>query len=77
MSTDVTNPGTVNVADQGDGLLSVDECVQVGPSYDAGAANPAAASGGGAGVATTTNPDCVDVANEAYGRGLPRNVFVG
>jgi hypothetical protein len=31
-----TNPGSVNVADQGDGLLSVDQPVTVGPSYNPG-----------------------------------------
>ena len=36
MSTDVTNPGVVNVADQADGPTSVDQCVEVGPSQSSG-----------------------------------------
>jgi hypothetical protein len=31
-TTDVTNPGVVNVSDQADGPTSVDQCVTVGPS---------------------------------------------
>ncbi len=31
-----TNPGLVNVADQGDGLLTVDQPVTVGPSTNSG-----------------------------------------
>lgn len=33
---DVTNPGDVNVVNQGDGLLSVDQPVTVGPSTNSG-----------------------------------------
>jgi hypothetical protein len=33
---DVTNPGVVNVVTQGDGLLSVDQTVKVGPSTNPG-----------------------------------------
>lgn len=33
---DVTNPGLVNVADEGDGLLSIDQPVTVGPSSNPG-----------------------------------------
>lgn len=73
--TDVTNPGLVNVADEGDGLLSVDQCVQVTTVAGGVTSNPAQVTGGGA--YTNTNPDCVDVSDEGYGQGLPRNVNVG
>jgi hypothetical protein len=33
---DVTNPGLVNVVDQGDGLLTVDQPVTTGPSTNPG-----------------------------------------
>jgi hypothetical protein len=36
MPQNVVNPGTVNVADQGDGLLSVDQPVTTGPSQNSG-----------------------------------------
>ena len=76
-NSDVTNPGTVNVANQGDGLLSVDQPVTVSPSNSAGSANPAAAGGGlGGNTTTNTNPGTVTVANEAFGIGLPRNVNI-
>lgn len=35
-TTNVVNPGLVNVADQGDGLISVDQPVKVGPSTNPG-----------------------------------------
>ena len=44
--TDVTNPGLVNVANQGDGPLSVDQPVTVGPSSNPATATPAIAGGG-------------------------------
>jgi hypothetical protein len=76
-NSNVTNPGSVNVADQGDGLLSVDQPVTVSPSNSAGSANPAVAGGGlGGNTTTNTNPGTVNVANEAFGLGLPRNVNV-
>jgi len=77
MIEDVTNPGLVNVADQGDGLLSVDQPVTVSPSSSAGSAVSAASGSGGAGVASVTDPDVVSVADQAFGKGLPRNVNVG
>lgn len=74
---DVTNPGLVNVADQGDGLLTVDQPVTVGPSQSAGSATVAvAAGGGGSGVFTVTSPNDALVVTEVFGVGLPRNVFV-
>lgn len=75
-NSDVTNPGSVNVVTQGDGLLSVDQPVTVSPSSSAGSANIAVASPSGGGTATTTNPGTVNVVNEAFGKGLPTNVNV-
>ena len=73
---DVTNPGLVNVADQGDGLTPVDQPVTVSPSYNAGAATVAHSSGLGQGaVASISNPGDENVADQAFGRGLPQNVF--
>jgi hypothetical protein len=75
-TTDVTNPGLVNVANQGDGLTVVDQPVTVSPSSSAGSANVAIAGVSGGGVATTTNPGVANVANETFGKGLPVNVNV-
>ena len=75
MVEDVTNPGLVNVADQGDGLLSVDQAVLTGPSSSAGSAIPAVSGPGGGGTQDTTNPDLVDVADQSFD-GLPQEVNV-
>lgn len=77
MSTaNVVNPGLVNVADQGDGLLSVDQPVQVGPSSNPATATPAIAGGGlGGNTRTVTNPGSANVADQAFD-GLPRNVNI-
>jgi hypothetical protein len=76
MITDVTNPGLVNVANQGDGLTSVDQPVTVSPSSSAGSANVAVANGYGAvSNRTATNPGVTNVADETFGRGLPITVF--
>ena len=76
MSTDVTNPGLVDVADQGDGPLSVDQAVTTGPSSNPALATPAVAGGGlGGGVATTTNPGSTNVSDESFD-GLPSNTFI-
>jgi hypothetical protein len=77
-NSDVTNPGSVNVVTQGDGLLSVDQPVTVSPSSSAGSATPAIAGGsmGAVNNRTVTNPGTVNVANEAFGTGLPKNVNV-
>lgn len=73
----VVNPGCVNVADQGDGRTVVDQPVTVSPSSSAGSANVAIASGGGGGGSqTNTNPNTVDVADQAFGVGLPINVKI-
>ena len=73
-----TNPGLVNVADQGDGLTVVDQPVTVSASSSAGAANVAVApnAGLGKGVFTVTNPNDSNAVTEAFGKGLPKNVFV-
>jgi hypothetical protein len=73
---DVTNPGLVNVADEGDGPLSIDQAVGVSPSSNPAQSAVAANSGLGGGVATITNPDLVNVASETFGIGLPTNIFV-
>lgn len=77
-NTDVTNPGLVNVANQGDGLTVVDQPVTVSPSSNPGTATPAIAGGpsSSAAVASVTNPGVTNVANEALARGLPANVYV-
>jgi hypothetical protein len=77
-NSDVTNPGSVNVANQGDGLLSVDQPVTISPSNSAGSATPAIAGGslGAVNNKTVTNPGTTNVANEAFGKGLPVNVNV-
>ncbi len=74
---DVTNPGLVNVADEGDGPLSVDQPVTVSPSSNPAQVTVAANGGLGAGVASITNPDLVNVASETFGIGLPANINVG
>lgn len=73
---DVTNPGLINVADQGDGLLSVDQPVTVSPSQSAGSARVAVAGNGGAGVFTVTSPNDARAVTEVFGLGLPANVNV-
>ena len=77
-TSDVTNPGLINVANQGDGLLSVDQPVIVSPSNSAGSATSAVAgtSIGAVNNKTVTNPGTTNVANETFGIGLPRNVNV-
>lgn len=75
---DTTNPGLVNVADEGDGRLSVDQPVTVSPSYNAGAGNTVVAANGGlgAGVFTVTDPNDARAVTEVFGLGLPVNVNV-
>jgi hypothetical protein len=52
--------------------------VTVGPSSNPSAATPSVADGGlGGRPTTTTNPGTTNVADEAFGIGLPRNVNVG
>jgi hypothetical protein len=69
----VVNPGLVDVADQGDGPLSVDQPVSVARGAALPQTTASAAPAGGA-PATSTNPDLVDVADQGF-NGLPRNVF--
>jgi hypothetical protein len=73
--SDVTNPGLVNVADQGyDGLVSVDQTKIVTPTGSIGLAT---VSGfGGAYEPDSTNPGSVNVADETFGQKLPANIFV-
>lgn len=75
---DTTNPGLVNVADEGDGLIVVDQPVTVSPSYNAGAGNTVVAANGGlgAGVFTVTDPNDARAVTEVFGLGLPVNVNV-
>jgi len=52
----VTNPGLVNVADQGDGLTVIDQEIAVGPSYNPGPLVQADAEGFGVGDASPDQP---------------------
>lgn len=73
---DVTNPGSVEVANQGDGLTTVNQTITVSPSYNAGSANPALAEGPGGRPIDVTNPGDANIASETFGIGLPKNVIV-
>ena len=75
-NTDVTNPGLVNVANEGDGRISVDQPVTVSPSYNAGAATSALSGGPGGRPINVTNPGDANVADEVFGIGLPKNVII-
>jgi hypothetical protein len=79
MANNVVNPGLVNVADEGFGLgpINPNQPVTVSPSNSAGSANVAIAGGIAGGTKkTSTNPGTVNVADEAFGVGLPINVKV-
>jgi hypothetical protein len=52
----VTNPGSVNVADQGDGLTVVDQAVTVSPSYNPGPVVATGSEGFGVGDADPDQP---------------------
>lgn len=52
----VTNPGDVNVADQGDGRLSVDQPVTTGPGTNPGPLAAGLSSAGGRGLASPDEP---------------------
>lgn len=73
-TTNVVNPGLVNVADQADGPTSVDQPVTVSPpltareSVDGGEFSPLSPNV----VSTTQN----NVAGQVYGTGTPADVFV-
>lgn len=72
---DVTNPGLVNVADQGDGLTIVDQPVTTGPAQTAGTTVQA-------GTYSPQSPNTLDttentVVGQRYGVGDPVNVFAG
>jgi len=72
-TANVVNPGLVNVADQADGLTSVDQEVTVTPpmtaqrSVDGGEFSPE-----GPNVLNTTQNN---VAGQVYGTGRPINVY--
>jgi len=71
---DVTNPGLVNVANQGDGPLVVDQPVIVGPTQVAGTTIRG-------GTYSPLSPPIADVTQNSvrghtYGQGDPTNVFV-
>jgi hypothetical protein len=55
--TTVTNPGLVNVADQGDGLTVIDQAIATGPSTNAGKIAQAAKHAPGKGVAAPSPPN--------------------
>jgi hypothetical protein len=75
----VTNPGSVNVADQGDGLTVVDQAVTVSPSYNPGPVVATGSRGFGQGdadpdqpvkVGPSTNPGpLVQAGSEGFGVG--------
>ena len=73
-TTNVVNPGLVNVADQADGRTSVDQPVTVSPpqtaqkSVDGGEFSPE-----GPNVVNVTQNN---VAGQVYGTGKPAEVFV-
>ena len=62
---DVTNPGLVNVADQGDGLLTVDQPVTVGPSTNSGVTVQGVSSATGAHSLSSYQPGNVTPAMTA------------
>jgi len=72
---DVTNPDLVDVADQGDGLTVVDQCVRTSPSSNPATGATSTSTIGGNTI-TSTNPDLVDVADQAVAVGLPTSVNV-
>jgi hypothetical protein len=55
-SNDVTNPGLVDVADQGDGLVSVDQSVVKSPSSNPGPLVSASNQAPGTGTASQDQP---------------------
>jgi hypothetical protein len=79
---DVTNPGDVNIANQGDGLVSVDQPVTAGPGTNPGPLAAGLASAGGRGLACpdepvtlspSTNPGpLVQAGSEGHGLGTVR-----
>lgn len=80
MSSNIVNPGIVNVSDEGFGLgpINPNQPVTVSvPSSNPGSANIAISTSVGDGPAkTSTNPGTVNVADESFGVGLPINVKV-
>jgi len=67
MPQNVVNPGTVNVADQGDGLLVVDQPVTTGTSTNSGELSQGISAAPGTGSASPNQPVTVgtpQVAND-------------
>jgi|SRR5271157_1017627 len=63
--SDVTNPGSVNVANQGDGRLSVDQPVEVGPSTNPGPLVQAGSFAPGIGTESPDQPVTVSPSSNA------------
>lgn len=70
--SDITNPGLVNVANQGDGLVIIDQCETV--AFFGRAIPTSNMSRGGEYEPDSTNPGLINVVSEAFGKGLPINV---
>ena len=72
--SDTTNPGCVNVANQDDGLVSVDQTKSV--SYSGQVIQVVSPSFGGGPGPDFTDPGLVNVMNESLGKGLSANINV-
>lgn len=70
--SDITNPGLVNVADQGDDLVTVDQCEAV--TFFGREIPTSNMSRGGKYESDSTNSGLVNVVSEAFGKGLPITV---
>ena len=64
-TTNVTNPGLVNVADQADGLTLVNQAITVTPTRPSAVPTPTAR--GGKYSPDSVNPGLVDVASQGDG----------
>lgn len=71
--SDTTNPGLVNVANQGDGLVSVDQTKSV--AFFGRTIPTSNMSRGGEYESDSTNPGLVNVVSEVFGS-LPVNINV-
>ena len=72
---DATNPGLVDVADQGDGLVSVDQPVVKGPSSNPGPLVPASNQAPGTGTASQDQPITVSEPATTALRTVDADVF--
>ena len=70
--SDTTNPGLVNVCDQGDGLVTVNQCKTV--AFFGAPILTSKISRGGEYEVDSANPGLTNVSNEAFGKGLPVNI---